>query len=210
MGDSDPAAYLGGLMLTVTIKAQGLDETAKILDKYKHLLPQAVVRGAEAVALMHARYTINSKLTEANPPFLNQQTGALAYSVAASIHKERATLVGEKVTATYGTDKDYGAKHEFGGTFTEKVREHVRRVTSRNVIANRKNIASGFTFVRAHTRTRTYRARRMFQTALADLSNKAALPLDRSIETLLRHHRLASQNEMLAGTPGQQPARIRR
>ena len=197
-------------MLSVTIKAAGLDEAQKMMGKYRQLLPQAVLRGAEAVVLMHARHTINSKLTDANPPFLNQRTGALAYSVAASIHKERATLVGEKVTATYGTDKDYGAKHEFGGTFTEKVREHVRRVSSRNVISSRKKIASGFAFVRAHTRTRTYRARRMFQTALADLSRFAALPLDRSVKILLEQHRLASQGEMLTGTPGAQPARIKR
>lgn len=197
-------------MITVTVKARGLEEAQATLGKYKSLLPQAVLRGTEAVALMHARYTINTKLTEANPPYLNQVTGRLAYSVAESIHRERATLVGEKATATYGTDVDYGAKHEYGGTFTEQVRAHVRRIASRNIMAGRRKNASGVTFVKAHTRNRTYRARRMFTSAVDNLNASAVVPLNRSVNILLEHRRLASQQEMLANTPGAQPARIKR
>lgn len=197
-------------MLTVAIDIREIDGAIEAMETRSRLFGQAAIRGTEATALMHTRHTINTKLTEANPPFLNQRTGALAYSVSESIKQERATLVGDRVRAVYGTDKDYGYKHEVGGTYKEQVRAHTRRVKSRNVRSGRALNATGVAFVKAHTRNRTYRARRMFATALAQLSAEATIPIARAMETLLKDGRIADIRSLLAGTLGANPARIRR
>lgn len=197
-------------MLQVSLDMSKIDGALEAMEKKSRLFGQAAIRGVEATALMHVRHTINTKLTEANPPHLNQRTGALAFSVAESIRRERATLVGDRVTTTYGTDKDYGAKHEFGGTYKENVRAHTRRVKSRNVRAGRSLSASGVAFVRAHTRTVTYRARRMFAHGLNDLAREASIPLFRAVSILLRDGRIADMRTLLAGTLGANAARIKR
>lgn len=197
-------------MLTVALDIREIDGALEAMEKQSRLFGQAAIRGTEATALMHTRHTINTKLTEANPPYLNQRTGALAFSVAESIRQERATLVGDRVRTAYGTDKHYGYKHEVGGTYKEAVRAHSRRVKSRNVKSGRALAASGVAFVKAHTRTRTYRARRMFATAITQLANESAIPLARAIDILLREGRIASLSTLLAGTLGANPARIRR
>jgi hypothetical protein len=189
-------------MLTVRIDTQSLDLAGSRLHAVRALLPQALIRGVEATTLMYTRVTINAKLTEANPPYLNQRTGRLAFSVAESIKKERATLVGDRVVSSYGTNVHYGIKHERGGVYREVVPGHLRRVTRGT---HRRLVP-----VREHTQKRRYRARRMFAHAIADLRPHSAKPMRKTIAFLVRKRVLPSVAVALAGTPGASPARIKR
>lgn len=183
-------------MLTVTIDTNAKD-CAERWRKLHRYMPTVILRGAQAAALLGARRTINRKLTKANPPYLNRKTGALVRSVKYSLREERAVIDGNVARAGYGTDKDYGKKHEIGGTYTEAVKAHTRRIASRNLRVGRAKIASGVAFVRAHSRVRTYRARHMFAHGLRESEDQSLLPTRHMIDGLFRSGTIPSWREVV-------------
>ena len=158
---------------------------------------ETIVSAAMAATLSISGHAIRTKLTAANPPFLNRDTGHLVRTVAAS---PRATLAEDRAIGTFGSHLDYAAKHEFGGTYVEEVRAHARRQRSRDVFEG--TVAQGVAFVRAHTRRRTYRARRMIATALEEKSHVPAEAAAAAIRLLLANNRPPTVAQVLAQIGG--------
>lgn len=165
--------------------------------------PSILLSAVRAAVAMIVRTTVKDTLENRGPRYLNRRTGTLIRSVTASPRVEPARIeasrFGTVVRGAWGTSLGYGRRHEFGGTFTDKVRPHVRRLKgssrrsaddafaalhaasspSRKIGTSRlKAMARGLgvAYVRAHSRTTTYRARRMFRDSL-----KNAAPQLRSV-----------------------------
>ncbi len=65
-----------------------------------------------------------TKLTAAGPQFLNVQSGRLRRSIRAT----KATITGDSVASTIGSNVKYAAAHEYGFRGTENVRGFVRHI----------------------------------------------------------------------------------
>jgi len=179
-------------MSGVRIDSREFDRTIGALAEHKAAAMKSAVMAAVLIVMSH---TVKTKLTAANPPFLNRDTGHLVRTVAAS---PKAMVTEDRAIGTFGSHLDYAYKHEFGGTFQEQIREHRRRIRSRDV----RGISAGVTFVRAHTRTRTYRARRMFATALEEKSAIPAAAAAAAIRLLAQHERVPTPAEIMAAIGG--------
>lgn len=173
-----------------------------------HLAPEALLSAGRASALVLSKYTIQTKLISANPPFLNRRTGTLVRSVAAS---PRAVLEGDRVKATYGSRLDYAFKHEFGGTFTEHVtahhvnahtrRGHARRSYGGKRVWVEETRVDSF-YVQAYTRVRTYRRRLMFTTALEEKRDVAPTAARVAINFVMANEKVPTPRQVIARMGG--------
>jgi hypothetical protein len=146
---------------------------------YRRRVIRGMHRGMMAYLNKMSKYAANKNMN--NPsgfppsmPNLRRMTGRLWNSVVHSPMPRPLNLEGSMVSGTWGSNRDYAYKHEYGGEYTEPVAAHTRRVSSRDVRSGRKKIAVGFAQVRAHTRRRVYAERAMFRRALRDKSSPYA------------------------------------
>jgi len=137
---------------------------------------QAKPGGREVVERMVMRMAMlvmeASVKTKLSGQVLKRQTGTLARSVAQSVRVYRE---GDAVFGTVGTadltgaggrkPMAYGAAHEWGGTYTQQVAEHMRTVKR---IFGRPLAAPVQQAVRAHPRTVTLLERSFLRSALTD------------------------------------------
>jgi hypothetical protein len=163
----------------------------------------AVRNAALAATLIVMTHTVKAKLTAANPPFLNRDTGHLVRTIAAS---PKARVTEDRAIGTFGSHLDYAFKHEFGGTFDEQIAAHTRRSHTR-----RAHVRGGVEVrqttvrehgVRAHVVTRTYRARKMLTTALDEKSHIPAAAAAAAMRLLMQHERPPTPGEIMAAVGG--------
>jgi hypothetical protein len=101
-------------------------------------------------------------------PNLRKMTGRLWNSVVHSAVPRPPDFNSGRAYGTWGSNRDYAYKHEYGGEYTEPVAAHTRRIASRNVFAGKRKTAQGIAFVKSHTRRRVYAERSMFRRAIKD------------------------------------------
>jgi phage gpG-like protein len=94
-----------------------------------------------------------TKLSARGPRTLGVRTNVLRRSIRAS----RATVQGNQISSSIGSNVEYLGVHEFGFNGDQQVSSFVRREKRRDVrlgsgLGNRKLVAQGVAYVRAHTR----------------------------------------------------------
>jgi len=173
-------------------------------------LPATIGRGLRSGVNLMVRDVITNRLTDDNPPYLNRDTGNLIRSVSASpsfsvqgdLNSETAIFTGQ-----FGSNLSYAKKHEDGGTFTEYVPAHYRKRVGKARRNARARSRAGLiskqlgdkVFVRAHTRTITYRARHMFRDTVKAQHFGAARRMRRSLELLHKNRNVPSLAEIAGG-----------
>ena len=196
----------------------------------KRKLPQALMRATIASGRALAEYTHEKKLQypSSGPPVprgLRHQTGRLGRNVNASAYARPLDAAGTIFVQQWGSNLPYAAKHEYGGTYTEQVRAHPRRLTKmskgeaqatynslkksygrvRTFGSARESLrsvreagrAQGIAYVRAHSRTRTYIERRMFRDARAEVGDAIAREAGTFVlRELLQNKRLVDGQEI--------------
>lgn len=168
---------------------------------YRRRVIRGMHRGMQAYLNKLSKYAANKNMN--NPrseppsmPNLRRVTGRLWNSVTHSALPRPLNLAGDRVSGTWGSNRDYAYKHEYGGEYTEPVSAHTRRVSSRDVMAGRRRIATGIAFVKAHTRRRVYAERKMFRRAIADKSSPYAEQAMRAAITAVNAGRDPSATEI--------------
>ena len=170
--------------------------------------PEALRNAGMAAALVISKHAIETKLIEANPPFLNRRTGTLVRSVSAS---PRSVLAGDRVIASFGSHLDYAYKHEVGGHFTEwikghRVRRYLRRAHAQRTFGGRRvwvgEAEIGSHWVKAHSVSRIYRRRRMFATALNEKREIVPALVRAALRLLGKTTEIPSAGAILAAAGG--------
>lgn len=170
-------------MIVATINLD-VAQAEAALKAYPRLLPQAAAKALRVYLMRVARYAMAAKFSGPGTPSntLKVQTGLARSSVGQS---PQMYVSSSGVVGVWGAEPEYVRRHEEGGTFTESVRAHTRRLRSssggnafeftehyvdRKTGEDRFRVKSAKSKVvervrtvqvRAHTRTKTYRARHM-------------------------------------------------
>lgn len=167
------------------------------LDAYAKFLPRTLLMGMKSYVLRLTRYVVTRKLSGpgGKTDTLNRDTGTAIRSTAAS---PRTSLSPERVLGSVGARPEYVAKHERGGTYVEHVPAHERRLSrvQKRAERRRQRTAGLGSFgiatvlrayrirVRAHSRTVTYRARRMFRSSLRETAALARASFRKAMRVL--------------------------
>jgi len=158
-------------------------------------LRQTIKAAALGSAIRTSKHAHDTKFIEANPPFLNRQTGRAARSIAAS---PRAYLTPDSAIGEWGSNVGYVVKHERGGTHREfirlhRVREHTRLVKRHQAafLVTGAGAATRTVTVRAHAVSghyafRHYRRRAMIATAAREMADYPGLAARASVELLIQ------------------------
>lgn len=199
-----------------TIRADGADEAARKLAEMRRSLPAAALAAVRGAVGYFIAYTVKSRFDMKGPRYLNRKTGTAIRSVTTSWKIEASQRDDTRVAAAWGSNLDYVMKHEFGGTYREHVRAYVRRLkprtskktraAAREAIGMQSNLAAkraqasalGVAYVREHSRTRTYRERRMFRDALDDRDYILGSALRFAVDTLQSEGRAPTTREVLS------------
>jgi hypothetical protein len=142
---------------------------------YRRRVMKGMYRGMQAYLNKMSKYAANKNMnnpSSAPPsmPNLRKMTGRLWNSVVHSAVPRPLDLASDRMSGTWGSNRDYAYKHEYGGEYTEPVAAHTRRIASRSVFAGKRKTAQGIAFVKSHTRRRVYKERAMFRRAIRDKS----------------------------------------
>lgn len=165
------------------------------LKAYPRLLPDAAMKALRIYLMRVARYAMAAKFSGpgGTTNTLKVQTGLARRSVGQSpkVYSEAGGIRG-----IWGAEPIYVRRHEFGGTFTEYVPAHWRRRTALQKRRQRARLRSegpsathlqgGRIFVRAHTRTTTYRARHMIRDSMTRTRPLLDAYFKRAITSLLK------------------------
>jgi len=140
-------------MLTATLKTQGLVEQIRDIQEIRAGLIPTLSAGMRATIGVMVGHVVKNKL---RGQVLNRRTGTLIRSVTASQEIRESD---RGVRGSFGTNLDYGIRHEEGYTGpinvparkvrAHVVREHVRNYRGRAVTVREHTVAQHI--VRAHT-----------------------------------------------------------
>lgn len=162
-----------------TVRIQIEADAAAVLRKLAPKTMLAVVKLAmdRALPIVHGLIS-KERLTGAGPfPVALRRLGVRTNRLRGSLRWTRATIDGDAVIATIGSNVKYAAAHEFGFDGTVQVKAHVRRyaraggqVTTLRAAAKskRKDITTGTGTVKAHARRMRIPERRPVRTGIEE------------------------------------------
>jgi len=168
---------------------------------------------ALASAMRTAKHAHDTKFIEANPPFLNRDTGRAARSITAS---PKVQMTRDAAIATWGSNVGYVLKHERGGTYREwiklhKVRAHTRIISgfqsqrhagaflgaTAAAVGSHRTIEVKAHFVRGHYAMRHYRRRAMIATAAREFAGYPAQAVRTALLLLIRDAKTPTANQVI-------------
>jgi phage gpG-like protein len=144
---------------------------------------RAIARGMDKAAALTVSDIQQKRLTGEGPfPAIEGRLGVVTNRLRGSSRFTPARIEGAAVHQTIGTNVGYAHVHEFGFNGQVSVPAHRRKVKSRDQFVKeervsqktgrkyraRIKVASGVTYVRAHTRWMQFEARAPFGHGLAD------------------------------------------
>lgn len=152
-------------------------------------------------------HVVKKRLIRANPPYLNRRTGTLIRSITASPRVETA---GDRLSGSWGTNLEYGRRHEEGFEGNEHVFSHVtrrHRVRAHivmNAFGSGFNLAfsastRGPTYVRGHTRHVRLRPRHYIADTIQEDAPLLERNVTRSLEVLLNTGKPPSASQLQSG-----------
>jgi len=108
---------------------------------------------------------------------LKRRTGTLSRSINYRLNQGVT-----EITASVGTNVEYAARHEYGFTGTESVKEHLRQIKQ----AFGRPISPVSVTVRAFTREVSYPAHSFLRTALQDMAPEIRAGLSSALQQAIR------------------------
>ena len=149
----------------------GLPETLGALQK-RH---DAILGAVRAVmAQLSMRLSSKAKEDKLSGQVLNVRTGRLRRSITFRVEDQGPLVVG-----MVGTNVEYAARHEFGGSFDERVRQHMRQM---KMAWGREMKNPRAVQVRAHTRHVELPARSFLRSALAEMEPAVRQEIANAVE----------------------------
>lgn len=162
------------------------DNAPAILAKVKNLADRGM-GAALAAELDHQNELTASHIVERrmSGPSGGEILGVVTGRARRSIRRTNATISGNTITSSIGSNVNYVGIHEFGYTGPQTVQAHTRRVASRSVRGQvdgkTRKVAQGIAFVRSFTRQVDVPEKAMIRRGIADRREVYGAGLSRAV-----------------------------
>lgn len=188
----------------IEARAQVVSNTiAPLLDFANKNAEQAVLRGADASAFLHARYMISHFIKGEFHAWETQREAKISRAIYAYTKRQKGRISGDEVSDAYGLKRTDAAALERGGLYEQWVKDHSRRAPIRasGKAGQGTRTRGGAVQVKGYRRKMRQRALQIFTRTHRDLAQEAAIPVQRALEVLVTKGRMPRRGELLKGLP---------